>query len=806
MSTSHHGPHKRLPANPSIEHLKKQAKRKLRGLPEGSKLADVQHQLAREYGYKSWRELTQAAETLRRGRNDAGEITAAILREDLPALTRLLDEHPALLTPALWPPAIFQAKSLAVTRLLLERGLNPDECSAPRKPLHLAVDRALIEVIELLLAHGASPDVIDGENITPIELAAGAVSGARTPRAEESIALLRRAGARTTPFTQMLLAEDDEVIKALETDPAFLQTSGWQNFPPLSAAARAARPRVVEGLLAAGAEVNGSGANGNTPLWFACQSGANAEDRLSVAKILLEHGADPNHPCEDRSTPLHVAAWRGPQAMVRLLLDHGGDPVLSDSKGETPADYARESQVNPESGATLKLLGGAGFPSPVDIFLDTVTPRPDAHHKSGSSDPAMEMLEKHPDLPAAALAAACAAADELHVRAWLGRDATLTTKRSGPRGWSPLLYLCFSRLLRDRRKPEADFATCAKLLLEHGANANDFFPESAASPNRETVLYGAAGIANSPAVTRVLLDAGAFVTDPPDGETLYHVSEFADHTVLRMILEHRPKRSSVSYCMCHKMDMEDPEGLRLFIEHGADVNAEIGGGVFKGFRPLHFALFRNRSLTVLRILLDAGADPNLPATNGHTPLTLALRLGKREAVDLLTEGGAKPETDPTTQYLAALALGDAERAAQFRGQASVSEKDHHLLVDAAEAGNLPAVSLMLAEGFPIHTRGPSYAGWDGTALDHAAWRGSTKLVELLLRQGANPRLKHSFGGDALGAAIHGASHGNHHGGPATVAAIARHYTPEELEGYLKYAGTESNREVVKVLKKRLGFG
>lgn len=442
----------------------------------------------------------------------------------------------------------------------------------------------------------------------------------------------------------------------------------------------------------------------------------------------------------------------------------------------------------------------SSFPSPVDAFLDAVTPRPDSFHRSGSSDPAMEMLEEHPGLPAAALTVAAAAADENQVRAWLKKDATLAAKRGGPRGWSPLLYLCFSRLLRDRRKPEADFAACAKLLLEHGANANDFFPESEASPNRETVLYGAAGIANSPAVTRVLLDAGAFVTDPPDGETLYHASEFADNTVLRMILEHQPKRSSVSYCMCHKMDMEDPKGLRLFIEHGADVNVEIGGGVFKGFRPLHFALFRRRSLAVLRVLLDAGANPNLAAANGQTPLTLALRLGRREAIDLLLAHGAKPETDATTQYLAALAAGDAEGAARFRDQAAVSEKDHHLLVDAAEAGHLAAVKLMLAEGFPIHTRGPSYGGWDGTALDHAAWRGEAKLVEFLLGQGANPRLKHSFGGDTLGAAIHGASHGNHQGGPATVALLARRYQSGELEGYLKYAETESNREVIEVLR------
>ena len=35
------------------------------------------------------------------------------------------DAHPALMKVDLWPAAIFRAKSLALTKLLLERGLKP---------------------------------------------------------------------------------------------------------------------------------------------------------------------------------------------------------------------------------------------------------------------------------------------------------------------------------------------------------------------------------------------------------------------------------------------------------------------------------------------------------------------------------------------------------------------------------------------------------------------------------------------------------------------------------------------------------
>ncbi len=74
----------------------------------------------------------------------------AILRKDEKAASRLLDERPDLMNPSLWPHAIFQAKSVELTRLLLDRGLNPDECTAPRKPLHLAVYQCLPDIVELL--------------------------------------------------------------------------------------------------------------------------------------------------------------------------------------------------------------------------------------------------------------------------------------------------------------------------------------------------------------------------------------------------------------------------------------------------------------------------------------------------------------------------------------------------------------------------------------------------------------------------------------------------------------------------------
>ncbi len=91
-----------------------------------------------------------------------------------------------------------------------------------------------------------------------------------------------------------------------------------------------------------GADLN---AGENTALWFACQSDAPAADRLAVAELLLDAGADVKQRCEEGSTALHFAAWRGPVQMVELLLSRGAQPWIADVKGHTPKVYAIEDCV-----------------------------------------------------------------------------------------------------------------------------------------------------------------------------------------------------------------------------------------------------------------------------------------------------------------------------------------------------------------------------------------------------------------------------------------------------------------------------
>ena len=110
---------------------------------------------------------------------------------------------------------------------------------------------------------------------------------------------------------------------------------------PLLVAAARADEAAIRKLLKAGEPVDGGAGEGMTPLWRVCASQAPPERRIACAKLLLEAGASPRQAGEGGTTALHQAAWRGPLALLELLIQHGALIWQPDQRGKIAIDYAR---------------------------------------------------------------------------------------------------------------------------------------------------------------------------------------------------------------------------------------------------------------------------------------------------------------------------------------------------------------------------------------------------------------------------------------------------------------------------------
>jgi len=94
--------------------------------------------------------------------------------------------------------------------------------------------------------------------------------------------------------------------------------------------------------------VNEVDENGQTALHMAADKGNN-----ECVKILLEAGAHPNAADKEGINVLEAAVIGGSVAVVKLLLDAGADPDQKDVDGDTPRNCAEDDE-NPEMRQLLK--------------------------------------------------------------------------------------------------------------------------------------------------------------------------------------------------------------------------------------------------------------------------------------------------------------------------------------------------------------------------------------------------------------------------------------------------------------------
>ncbi|KAL6833705.1 ankyrin repeat-containing domain protein [Trichoderma sp. SZMC 28015] len=321
--------------------------------------------------------------------------------------------------------------------------------------------------------------------------------------------------------------------------------------------------------------------DGRTPLSYAAENGLD-----DIAQFLIAKGAEAESGGTDGQTPLHRAALRGNPGVVRLLLAAGVDPQIKTHPVLREYDryegyfinYSKE-QAEGRRQTALSFAFRGDNPEVVQAFLPFIPP--DSVNKYFHQVNDVENVE-----------------------------AILNTGKVD--------IDCFqngrTRLYRAAKSHKLDLV---KLLLKHGAD-----PNMRCSRKKSYDYSG-----------DITLQV-----DNERGPTPLHAFSSSDERRIFM-----------------KDDMKEAEEcVRVLIEAGADVNATMESDYPRTNRnvtPLHLAVQKtsttfgywgslDKSEEILtKVLLAAGADPNVRTDKGNTPMHIA-NTEKPQLIDMLVEHGA----------------------------------------------------------------------------------------------------------------------------------------------------------------------
>jgi len=358
----------------------------------------------------------------------------------------------------------------------------------------------------------------------------------------------------------------------------------------------------------------------------------------------------------------------------------------------------------------------------------------------GTLERAEVLLAEHPGLARSDIHTAAILGDAAAVRGFLARDPASATAPSPPYGGNALVYLCLSKYLRLDPSRTGGFLDAASALLDAGADPNSGFWTKGERPERETALYGAAGVAHHSALTRLLIERGA---DPNDGEAAYHSPESEDLGPLKVLVETgRVTPQNLVMMLIRKHDWHDYDGVRYLLERGADPNLAWQGGSI----PIHHAILRDNDLKIIELELDHGADPRVEHPRYHlSAIAIAARRGRGDVLDAIARRGLSIALAGADALIAACARNDeaAAGAIATRDPGLVREvvaAGGRLLAQFAGTWNTAGVRLLLDLGVDVRAlyEGDGYfdIAASSTALHVAAWKGLAPTVQLLLQRGA----------------------------------------------------------------------
>ncbi|KAH9056837.1 ankyrin [Lactarius vividus] len=549
-------------------------------------------------------------------------------------------------------------------------------------PLHSAAFRGMLEIVKILLDHGAIVDAENDEGKTPFNLVSqGWLEIAQMLITRGAIVDAAESNKGRTPLhlvSQRDYCGEDVgcvgIARLLLERGVDVNARNKSKTTPLHSAAFNWRPRD---------RTDAENDDGETPLHLVSQRDYHGRDGVGIARLLLERGVDVNARNKSKTTPLHSAALKGMLEIVQVLLDYGAIADAKNDEGKTPLHLVSQRDYYGNGVGIARLLLERG----VDV---------NARNKSKTTP--------------------------LHSAAFNGRleivqvllDYGAIADAENDDGETPL-----DRASQGNYYSGADGASIARLLLERGVDVN------ARNKSKNTPLHSAA-FNEMLEIVPVLLDYGAIAdAENDEGETPLNLvlqerlhnsctSEVSFSDIVRLLLAHgvdvnsqdkyhnTPLHSAAFNCR--------PTIAGLLLDHGANPSAENEQG-----ETLLHEVSRIKGdfkgVDVARLLLQHGVDVHAQDKDHNTALHSAALNGKFRLVQVLLDHAANPTTENDQ-----------------------GETPLHLLSRGKYDRGVVIIQLLLEHGVDVNGRKRNM--W--TPLHLAAVKGRFKIARVLLDHGANP--------------------------------------------------------------------
>ena len=477
---------------------------------------------------------------------------------------------------------------------------------------------------------------------------------------------------------------------------------------------------------------------GDTCLHYDAQNGCCTE----VLQAIISHGGDVNATCSDTRTALMLACTKGNIDAINVLLNDGADPNISDCNGEMSLHYAVLNDCCTEILQAIISHGG-------DV------------NKIGKDNRTVLML-------------ACKRGnkDAINVPLNAGADPNIAATDG---------YTCLHEVVRQECSKEVLLA-----MIYKGANMN------ATNRVNQTSLMLASEKGNDDAIN-VLINAGADanITDADGNTCLQYASrnECCKEVLLTIISQcvdvNGINKSNVTALMIACLNRNE-DGINILLNAGADPNITDS----KGATCIHHAVGGGCSKEMLLRLIIHGANVNAKSTIKKTALMVACLNGNEDAVKLLLNAGADPnisDADGCTSLHDAVDKGFSRETLQLimNHGADVNATNKYnetALLVACQKLNADAISVLLNvradptiadyEGYTcLHHWGCSKENLQAmidhgadvnatnkksiTPLMHACENGDVDAINILLDAGADPNIADEDGYTSLHDAVEG---------------------------------------------------